>query len=502
MRSSPLSQRSDYSNSPTLVRRNSDATERVDTPLQTYPMKSMFPQLQPGIPLSQQPYRPVELPASGLPRQQISKGTEMNSSQPLPQPLTIQVPERQSAAVLPPIAAPHESLDIWNLANGDASESSLKRVHFDIKCRSVQDGQRSITRPGLEMDVLDSAGTKLYMTRLAQSSAMHGSSESAMGDLNVQRCHPEEQGTFPVAQMDSKLPIEGFSSSGYDNDVSRITSIFPQVAALKAIKSVADSLQARTIAQFDPSATSPQAAQLAFDAVQSAKEAEEATLVYRMASQGSSTSSGRYELQHPSLGPLHVSVSNRDNLFDLGSTGYRGQSPAKRGRIALHSPAVRFSHSIELATLDLESERLELNMEALCNFESGFMIDTAVCTIMAVAIAESFRPENGGYHTYFAAPPSTPRLQQKKVQRCPSVRSTTSRCSSTKRRGLFWRPSKEKPTKYTEEKDSDSLKLPTVTKGLLRLLGFSFEAIVWVLSLGVKVLVKLLSCMTGEKSKS
>ncbi|KAF4552283.1 Hypothetical protein D9617_10g072640 [Elsinoe fawcettii] len=510
LRSSPLSQRSDISNSPTLVRRNSDATERVDTPQQTQPMKSMFPQLQSGVPLAQQVYHPMEVLNPGLPRQQISKGTERSSSLPLPQPqpllrpLTIQVPERQSEPVLPPIASRAESLELWELANGESSTSSLGSVHFDIKCRTIQNGQKSITRPGLEFDLVDAAGTKLYMTRLAQSTAMHGSSESSNGDLNVQRCHPEEEGTFPVAQMDTKLPIEGFSSGEHDDGVSRITSIFPQVAALSAIKSVADSLQARSIARFDPNATSPQAAQLAFDAVQSAKEAEEATLVYRTPTQASSSAAGFYELQHPALGPLSISVQGRNNLFDLGSNAYRGQQQTQRGSIAVRGPGARPGSFVDLVTLDLANERVVINASAIQTLQSSFVIDTAVCALLTVAITESFRPENGGYHTYFAAPPGTPRGLANKPQRCASIRSTTSSCRSAKRRGLFRRPNKPTTSAapVTQEKDSDSVELPTVTKGLLKLLGFSFEAIVWVLSLGVKVLVKLLSCMVGGKSKA
>ncbi|PNS15745.1 Nucleolar complex-associated protein 3 [Sphaceloma murrayae] len=501
MRSSPLSQRSNESSSPTLVRRNSDATERADTPMQTYPIKSVFPQLEAGIPLTQQPNRTVDDSTSRLPRQQIGKATEVASCQALPQPLSIQVPERQTQHVLPALASSHESIELWNLANGDLTGTNLDSVHFDIKCCTVRNGQRSITRPGLDLDVVDAAGTKLYMARLAQSSAMHGSRESCNGDLNVQRCHPEEQGTFPVAQMDSKLPIEGFSNSEEDDGVARVTSIFPQVAALNAIKSVADSLQARSIAQFDPSATSPQAAQLAFDAVQNAKESEEANLVYRMPSQASSSSAGRYELQHPIMGPLSISVTGRNNLFDLGGTGYKGRSPIEGGKIALRGQSLRTGHTEELVTLDLESERLSVNVRALRDLESRFMIDTAICTVLSVAITESFRPENGGYHTYFAAPPGTPRGLQRKVQRCSSVRSISSKCSSTKRKGLFRRSSKDKTSTTVEEKDADSIKLPPVTKGLLKLLGFSFDAIVWVLSLGVKLLVKLVSCMAGGKSK-
>ncbi|KAG8626982.1 hypothetical protein KVT40_005927 [Elsinoe batatas] len=510
MRATPLSQRSNVSNSPTLVRRNSDATERVDTPQQTYPMKSMFPQLQPGVPLGQQAYRPVDVPDSGIPRQQISKGTERSSSMPLPQPrpllrpLAIQVPKVQSEPVLPPIASRNESLDLWNLANGDSTTSALKSVHFNIRCRTLQNGQKGITRPGLELDVVDAAGTKVYMTKLAQSTAMHGSVESFNGDLNVQRCHPEEEGTFPVAQMDSKLPIEGFVTGEHDNGMSRVTSIFPQVAALNAIKSVADSLQARTIARFDPNATSPQAAQLAFDAVQSAKEAEEATLVYRMPGNASSSSGGFYELQHPTVGPLSISVQGRNNLFDLGSKAYRVQQPAQRGSITIRGPASRPGYTVDLATLNLDKEGLVINVDAFNTLGSSFMIDAVVCALVTVAMTESFRPENGGYHTYFAAPPSTPRGAAIKPQRCASIRSTTSSCRSTKRRGLFRRPSKDANINMTvtQEKDTDSVKLPTLAKGVLKLLGFSFEAIVWVLSLGVKVLVKLISCMAGGTSKA
>lgn len=154
-----------------------------------------------------------------------------------------------------------------------------------------------------------------------------------------------------------------------------------------------------------------------------------------------------------------------------------------------------------LVTLDLGTETLELDMDALSNLQSPYMIDTAVSTLIAVAVVESARYSDEAAQTTFAAPPVSPLVSDRK-SKAPSPYSAS---QASPLRQVFRRSSKSssasKRRSDSSEKDLEKRKLPPVTRGILSLLGFSFDAIVWLLSLGVKVLTRLLVGVSGAVEK-
>lgn len=293
------------------------------------------------------------------------------------------------------------------------------------------------------------------------------SPSDASSELTVRRHHPARTVIVPVAQLDV---------AAFQKDAKHETTIFPQQAALNALETAATTHRANIIAQYDPRASSPQAAQLAFDAVAEAKALESCQLV-RMSLGVSAygVEQYSYELRHPCAGSFAISVN--------GSFDFTKKSNA---RITLHQPENSdkpLAKPPKLVCLDLSTETLEVDVASFRRLQSKYMIDSAICAVLAAAFAESTMAETKTKAETFAAPPLTSK-SRKEVQK-----KTAKSC---------WRRSRKVGKKgVTDDKD----KLPSVTRGILFLLGFSFEAIVWLLGLGVKVLSKVIICASRIVSK-
>lgn len=187
-----------------------------------------------------------------------------------------------------------------------------------------------------------------------------------------------------------------------------------------------------------------------------------------------------------------MTIEGRISLTEDVPAGQRFGGRFRFGKITIHHPQSPSSSS--LVSLDLASDTLELDMAALAKLDSPFMLDTVICSIICIATTETLRIARNHLSTSFAAPPKSPSKASEKV---PKVKTTASSAksvgSSKKRRSLFRRSSKD-TVGFGREKEKP--KLPAITRGLLHLLGFSFDAIVWMLSLGVKVLTKLVMDVT------
>jgi len=443
------------------------------------PMNSMFPQYQPDIPLSKQQYYPRHGPQIPyLPSQQISKG--LNSS---PSFAISPQPTWSIRDTVTDLVDDFELQEIWNATNGE-KVGIMRKIRMKVSHTSTP--LTNGGRPGLSMDIGSAQGTRLYtMTTLAPASQLESSGRPI--EVKVQRYHPSDGGTFPVAEMLCLPLVDNTQECTSTQEAQDIARVFPQIAALSAIRDVANSIQAHSIAQFDPDASSPEAAQLALDAVGMAKEHEEATLVFVVAG-------SYYELQHPVLGTFSITSSDGVDLFNRNRP---------RGRIAMAAPLATdptsCSSSPVLASLDLETDSLKLDMVAISELHSPHIIDTIISTLLAVAIFESSRRVNGFGLTYFPAPPRTPTMDPKKNFKSPIILSRSSSSSSTKTKMLSRSMKKdEAKIKRQSKEEAKKSRLPPLTRGVLRVLGFTFDAIVWLLSLGVKTLSKLVVCISGR----
>ncbi|TIA49422.1 hypothetical protein D6C83_04874 [Aureobasidium pullulans] len=181
---------------------------------------------------------------------------------------------------------------------------------------------------------------------------------------------------------------------------SNETIVFPQQAALAALEAAATTHRANTIAQYDPRASSPQAAQLAFDAVAEAKAHESCQLILiPQGVNGYGIEEHSYELRHPRAGAFIISV---DGIFD-----FTKQSNA---RITLHQPTnpeKSLSKPSKLVCFDLGTGTLDIDVASFRRLHSRYMIDSAICAVLAVAFAESRLVEAKAKSETFAGPPLT-----------------------------------------------------------------------------------------------
>jgi hypothetical protein len=394
----------------------------------------MFPEYDPNLPLSQQPY----YPAKNLPRPSLERSARYHQ----------QIPADLPSPTSPTPAAGLSQLQaLWNAASGQNGV-----FHSDkIKLTMYRD-EIGVGSTATEVRFGSREGRTLYSV----------SPSDASSELTVRRHHPARTGIVPVAQLDVATLLKNTKSE---------TTIFPQQAAFNALEAAARTHKANAIAQYDPRASSPQAAQLAFDAVSEAKAHESCRLVRIVPN---ITAEHSYELWHPHAGAFAISI---DGAFDFATKS--------EARIRLYRPVYTGKIQTKPATLiclNLNTETLEVDVASFRSLQSKHMIDSAICAVLAVAFTESRLAEIKVKAETFAAPPSDPKKE--------------SLIQKTRRSG--WRRSK----KIGEKQGADEKeKLPSVTRGILFLLGFSFEAVVWLLGLGVKVLSKVIICASGIVSK-
>ncbi|KAI4718038.1 hypothetical protein E4T48_05777 [Aureobasidium sp. EXF-10727] len=428
--------RSDFSG-PTLVRSNSDssALPKVVSP----PIKSMFPEYDSSLPLSQQRYYPTE----NLPRPSLERSANY------PHQTLADIPSPTSPT---PAAGLSQLQALWNAASGQNGVFHSEKIRLTMHRDEIGAGSTAT-----EVRFGSREGRTLYSV----------SPSDASNELTVRRHHPARTGIVPVAQLDVAALQKNAQSD---------TTIFPQQAAFHALEAVATTHRANAIAQYDPRASSPQAAQLAFDVVAEAKAHESCQLV--KISKGV-TAYGveeySYELRHARAGIFAISI---DGAFDFATRN--------NAKIYLHQPTGSekpLAKPPKLVCLDLSTETLEVDVASFRRLQSKYMIDSTICAVLAVGFAESKLAETKAKAETFAAPPQSLKKNDQ-VQK--------------KAKSSCWRRSKRNGKKEVEDEKE---KLPSVTRGILFLLGFSFEAIVWLLGLGVKVLSKVVVCASGIVSK-
>ncbi|THW11112.1 hypothetical protein D6D25_07519 [Aureobasidium pullulans] len=418
--------RSDFSG-PTLVRSNSGSSAQPK--LASPPIKSMFPEYDPSLPLSQQRYYPTET----LPRPSLERRADYH------QAALADIPSPTSPV---PAAGLSQLQALWNAASGQKWRVSLGEYQVD-------------NAPRRNWCQLKSNRATVRVSRRS-----HVVFCLCIGCLKT--------GIVPVAQIDIAT---------LEKDSKNETIVFPQQAALAALEAAATTHRANTIAQYDPRASSPQAAQLAFDAVAEAKAHESCQLILiPQGVNGYGIEEHNYELRHPRAGVFIISV---DGIFD-----FTKQSNARITLYQPTNPEKSLSKPSKLVCFDLGTGTLDIDVASFRRLHSRYMIDSAICAVLAIAFAESRLAEAKAKSETFAGPPLTTKKDVELSKRA---------------KGSRWRRSLGK--KKSKQEKIETEKLPGLTRGILYLLGFSFEAIVWLLGLGVKVLSKVILCASGTISK-
>ncbi|KAI5217142.1 glutamate carboxypeptidase 2 [Aureobasidium subglaciale] len=392
----------------TLARSNSTASAEPN--LVSPPIKSMFPEYDPTLPLSQQRYYPTD----NVPRPSHERRTNCQhhalTNLPSPESPT-------SAAGLSQLQA------LWNAASGQNALFQSEKVKLAMHRDEIGVGSTAT-----EVRFGSREGRTFYSISLSDASS----------ELSVRRHHPARTGIVPIAQLDVSALQTGAKCE---------TTIFPQQAAFAALEAAAITHRANAIARYDPRASSPQAAQLAFDAVAEAKANESCQLV-RM-SEGAREY--QYDLRHPRASDFIIYV---EGTFDL--------SKKSNARITLQqsiNAKKSMAKAAKLVCLDLDTETLEVDLGLFRKLQSKYMIDKAICAVLAVAFTESKLAEDKTKAETFAAPPNM------------SYKETG---GAKQEKGSRWRRSKKgKKQDGNDEKE----RLPGLTRGILYLLGFSFEAI-------------------------
>ena len=423
--------------------------------------RSMFPQYDPTKPLQQQEYYPTgQSMTPTLPNEKVSKMGFAPEKRRSLEPVDSAVALVEGYEHIPS-ATSEDLMAVWN-----ASCSN-----FPVPGRKVQIGLLQPRGKGTSLAIGNSENEMLYsMSKEELPSKPDG--PAPLKQLVIKKHHPKVSSgpPSPVAQM--VLPDPSKALKDRENDV---VTIFPQMAAVKAIEDVSNSPMAAEIATFDPAAKGPEAARLAKDAVGDAHMRHRCDLVRntrKRDSLGAVTAS--YRLEHPTLGPFAITVTK-------STIGRHSRDP--RAKISIHhpsaTPAAVSAETLVLAFLDFARDACVLDTPGLLALESGYIIDTVICALFAVAVIENdvLMAET----LTFAAPPKSPLPLQKSKgglrTRSPSTESRQSR-----RSGFFGR--KEKKVKKVEE---EQVELPVLTQGALAILGLTFKTAVFALEVGVKL---------------
>lgn len=417
--------------------------------------RSIFPQYDPTKSLQEQEYYPtVRSPTPTLPNEKVNKGGFQMEKKRSIDPVDSAVALVEGYEHIPS-ATSEDMMAVWNASCNN----------FPVPGRKVQIGLLQPQGKGTSLAIGTSENELIYSMCKEEMPAKLGEL-APLKQLIIKKHNPQTYRgpPSPVAQM--ALPDPNRPAKERENDV---VTIFPQMAAVKAIEDVSNSPMAAEIATFDPTAKSPEAARLAKDAVSDAHTRHRCDLVRntrKRDSLGAVTAS--YRLEHPTLGPFAITVTK-------STIGRHSRDP--RAKISIHhpsaTPAAVSAETLVLAFLDFARDACVLDVPGLLALESGYIIDTVVCALFAVAVIENdvLMAET----LTFAAPPKSP-LPLSKNKSGSRGRSSS---DESKRSSMWGR--KDKKAKKAEEQ------LPVLTQGALAVLGLSFKTAVFILEAGVKI---------------
>ncbi|KAF2725098.1 hypothetical protein K431DRAFT_216483, partial [Polychaeton citri CBS 116435] len=368
---------------------------------------------------------------------------------------------------------------------------SVRKLHLSVR---QPDGS------GMSLSIGSSAGTDLYT--LASQRDLY----RAVRVLTIVKHHAREKATVSAAQLELATTMSSRIKCS-DAISSEITKIFPHIAALKAIEAMAESPEASTLTHSDPLATTNDATRISRKAILNARCSHEAALVRKSHARDSTgAATAIYELQHPSLGVFAVHVDRSQPV-----TSSRCSPKAK---ITMHhpsaTPAAILAETLVLASLDFARDSCVLDLPALMALGSPYILDTVVCTLFAVTIAENDHVTSESL--IFDPPPLAAALSKDiaikaRRSRSSGPASATSRDLASDivalKQKKWYKPFSSKSKMEKEiEKQKGFDELPALTQAALALLGISFKTAVFVLEASVKVTAGLVIGASHVASKA
>lgn len=491
--------------SPTLVRTMSGRTAMRSpvSPEEFIPMQSMFPQYNPNVPLRDQEYRPTRDVAapSQLPMEKISR------------PPYSPPPEAKGPAGMQFITPVSEMYQLWNSANGQPN-SPMGPQTFSMQMNRGKESGKAKSQAKERPMITFGSSPKRPFYSLRQSNMEPEIVSDPAGnqhvleehELLVFRHHPTQPDVLPIAHMDitpppppslsttHSLPVA--NSSGFAMDIEanaaatghlphHITTFAPALATLTSITAAANSPAGSAIALADPNANSPQARKMAEDAIRQAEEQESAELLWRR----TSPSTGVYELLHPAMGVLHIQTeghifgrldapSNSKSRARISLLNPYPNSKDRKHEYLPPGPSYDDEDNSVLASLDMQAGILDVNATACQSLRNPYLIDVAVCTVFAVAVAESRRQEDPGLQ--FDAPPE------------PEIKGKGKGTTKPKPQPKGKKQQLQEPQQQTMEAEPEFEKLPKTTMGAFIVLKFIFKSAVWFVTLGFRFLGAIL----------
>ena len=488
------------------------------------PIRSIFPEYDFTKPLAQQQYRPVGMVPESIPMQIISKPPYSPEA----------VGGFDSAAREPYFTPAAQLASLWDAANGSMDRTSPQLFTLQVQSddggkspKSSKSPKSKAKRKRSQIAIGPSGTHGFYTISMEDHSRTDDFLDASQEtEVFVLRNHPTQPTSLPVAHINITPPPHlstitrhhlsmpppahfpgspnpsvsspTFAPVQQHEAVYLVTTIFSKLAALKALEDAASSPAAVRIAQLDPNATSPAAAQLAEHAVRDAEDRESSDLLWVASSSG-----GKYQLRHPQFGILPIkiegNVSNRFTPGDMKSAG-PGRS-SEKARIAVYPPENPNPLGIQridsLASLDLISGALTLDAAAMQDLGSPFLIDTLATALFAIAAAESRRGADPAMD--FAAPPITAFGDSKSKgksrggkEKAPSVKKLKAKAKEV---------IQDTPVDFDLEAQTKNKELPKATRSLLSLVGLGLKLVVWLLQFGVKILVRVIVALSNRHTK-
>ncbi|KAI1816863.1 hypothetical protein GGS20DRAFT_147011 [Poronia punctata] len=471
-------------------------------------IRSIFPQYDHTLAFDQQNYYPTQASPTHIPRTVISRQSHMPQQQsgprsppvqmqsPVRSPMSVesgpQWPRRQhhqhEPPVIPPVSTTEELRDYWKAANGWKA-SSMEGRTFCLKLLPEADTPvytlTSRTQQPLYHMRLDPTSASAYVTLsrhdpnkpckdkdpfAARNNNNPSASSSSNALLNALR---EAEGKPQPWQEAIATTLEEPTRRLPPND-GLVALLYPTAAAKVAIEK-----------HQDPNAVA-------------AAERECARLVW-------DEDSANYFLVHPALAtPFCITVERSPAWSRTEYVIEHIESPQHLARLTRDGTGEGF---------------LELDTLVAGRIDSYYVLDVAVAALLLVARID----EKNVLVEQFAPPPAA------HLRDSPLTTTTTAGMEPSSRlSGNFFRSDKNKNKKKKKKKrgrfetfeldlesqasslggkldikDSDRDKLPGIVRALIKLLGFGFKCVIWVLTLGFKaamaIIVGLTKCITSEK---
>ena len=472
----------------TLVRSNSEASNAAA------PIRSIFPRYNPAIPLSQQNYRPTQLSPKHIAPAHISKeayspslySTAGSPSQASPGRVgCLSAPSAITsfpAGVLsnhrPQYSNPEELADLWEAANGQVTKETGKT--FALR----------MSRSGFVSDIQTNLTTDLWRHRegpvhhesgatvptIGESFTFGASKERPFYDFQTLRPNEfdPEFSECHIRRRDPRkgtiIPIMTFTfepASRRDSPQDGlVTNFYPKIAAMMALDGAR--LQQQQQQQSQPGGPDPDGVMSTTteerrdeEAVRRAEKKEGCKLFW-------DHDSRRYYLLHPGLskngeGERFVIVCDKGVGFNVAGA---------RGTIRLIDP-----HSHEtLVGLEFGTATLLVDTRATAKIPSFYMVDISISAVIAVALIEGrkirstmMRQHQGGTTTIIGQGLTSPTSMPLTIQ----------------------------DQQRTIALDEGGQELPKPTQGILSVLMFLFQSIVWLLSVLVGTIAAVVVGVTA-----